>query len=221
MGSGPESLSFVNIEWLKQLYRQLKQSADEEIQELDRLEDDFFSPLELIRFYVEPCLQAFRPLPQHSGVHSPDPCQPAFSLLNAFLSSGPTTHRDGSHQLFLLGDPGAGKSALLFMLKLMQLAGFWPKKYHCQLLRLDEHTLDRIAGMEGKARTVLLLDALNEDKQARCRTLERLLPLLRAGDDFYRVIISSRSHFFPELSPDSTGRLRRGDLHPGVTAVRQ
>ncbi|WPD24715.1 MAG: formylglycine-generating enzyme family protein [Candidatus Electrothrix scaldis] len=208
MGSGPESLSFVNIEWLKQLYRQLKQSADEEIQELDRLEDDFFSPLELIRFYVEPCLQAFRPLPQHSGVHSPDPCQPAFSLLNAFLSSGPTTHRDGSHQLFLLGDPGAGKSALLFMLKLMQLAGFWPKKYHCQLLRLDEHTLDRIAGMEGKARTVLLLDALNEDKQARCRTLERLLPLLRAGDDFYRVIISSRSHFFPELSPDSTGRLR-------------
>jgi len=40
---GLESLSFVNIEWMKQLYRQLKQFTDERAQELDQLGDDFYS----------------------------------------------------------------------------------------------------------------------------------------------------------------------------------
>lgn len=206
-----ELLSFVNIGWLKQLYRQLKQqSSDQSEQELDRLGDDFTDPLELTRFYVEPCLQAHRPLPRRNdvGVLPPDPCQPAFCLLNNFLAGGSPNKRDGSHQLFLLGEPGAGKTALLLMIRLMQLAGFWPAGYDCHLLQLGADTLDQIAAIESRAKTVLLLDALNEDKQARRGTLERLLPLLRAGELFYRVIISCRSHFFPSLQPDSTGRLR-------------
>ncbi|WP_339133156.1 MAG: formylglycine-generating enzyme family protein [Candidatus Electrothrix sp. GW3-4] len=208
MGSGPDALSFVNIEWMKQLYRQLKQATGGKAQELDRLGDDFANPLELARFYVEPCLQAYRPLPRRHGVIPSDPCQPAFSLLNSFLASGPPGQRDGSHQLFLLGEPGAGKSSLLLMIKLMHLAGFWPQGYDCQLLKLDGQTLDQIAIMENRARTVLLLDALNEDRLARSRPLERLLPLLRAGEPFYRMMISCRSHFFPAMTPDSTGRLR-------------
>ncbi|MCI5123783.1 MAG: hypothetical protein D3925_04730 [Candidatus Electrothrix sp. AR5] len=208
MGSGPDSLSFVNIEWLKQLYRQLKQLTDERAQELDRLGDDFSDPLELSRFYVEPSLQAYRPISRRRGVISPDPCQPAFSLLNTFFAGGIPPKRDGSHQLVLLGEPGAGKGSLLLMIRLMHLAGFWPRGYDCQLFKLDEHTLDQIAAMESKAKTVLLLDALNEDKQARKRPLERLLPLLQAGEPFYRVIISCRSHFFPAMTPNSTGRLR-------------
>lgn len=207
MESGPDALSFVNIAWMKQLYRQLKQLGDERAQELDRLADDFADPLELTRFYVEPCLQAHRPLSGRRVIF-PDPCQPAFSLLNTFFVGGPPAQRDGSHQLILLGEPGAGKSALLLMIRLMCLAGFWPGKYHCLLLKLDEQTLDRIAAVDNKAKTVLFLDALNEDKQARPRPLERLLPLLRAGEPFYRVIISCRSHFFPAITPNSTGRLR-------------
>ena len=208
MGSGPDSLSFVNIEWLKQLYRQLKQLTDERVQELDRLGDDFNDPLELARFYVEPCLQACRPLPPRNGVIFPDPCQPAFSLLNNFFAGGVPAEPDGSQQLILLGEPGSGKTSLLLMIRLMHQAEFWPKGYHCLLFKLDEHTLDRIAAVDNKAKTVLLLDALNEDKQARTRPLERLLPLLRAGEPFYRVIITCRSHFFPAMTPDSTGRLR-------------
>jgi formylglycine-generating enzyme required for sulfatase activity len=208
MGLGPESLSFVDIAWMKQLYRQLKQFPDERTQELDLLRDNFADPLELTQFYVEPCLQAYRPLPRRSGVLSLDPCQPAFSLLNRFFASGVPNNRDGSHQLVLLGEPGAGKSSLLLMLKLMHLARFWPTGYHCLLLKLDEHTLDQIKAVDNKAKTILLLDALNEDKQARNRPLERFFPLLRAGEPFYRVIISCRSHFFPALIPDSAGRLR-------------
>ena len=162
MGSGPESLSFVNIEWMKQLYRQLKQLTDERAQELDRLGDDFVDPLELTRSYVEPCLQAYRPLFRHRGVISPDPCQPAFSLLNNFFASGAPTKRDGSHQLILLGEPGAGKGSLLLMIKLMHLAGFWPTGYHCLLLKLDEDALDQMEAVDNKAKTILLIDALNE-----------------------------------------------------------
>ncbi|MCI5211928.1 MAG: hypothetical protein D3910_24830, partial [Candidatus Electrothrix sp. ATG2] len=208
MGLGPDSLSFVNIEWVKQLYRQLKQFTDERAQELSQLGDDFPAPLELTRFYVEPCLQPYRPLPRRSGVASPDPCQSAFSLLNSFFASGPPYRRDGSHQLILLGEPGAGKSSFLLVIKLMQLAGFWSKNYNCQLVTLDEHTLDRIRAMGNKEKTVLLLDALNEDKQAQKYPLGRILTLLQAGEPFYRVIISCRSHFFPAMIPDSTGRLR-------------
>jgi formylglycine-generating enzyme required for sulfatase activity len=208
MGLWPDSLSFVNIEWVKHLYRQLNQLTGDKAQELNRLGDDFADPLELVRFYVEPCLQACRPVPSRSGVAQPDPCQPAFSLLNSFLASGFSDNRDGSHQLFLLGEPGAGKGSLLLMIRLMHLAGFWPQDYDCQLFPLDEYTLDLVSAIEDKGRTVLLLDALNEDKQARNRPLKRLLPLLQAGKPFYRVIISCRSHFFPSVIPDSTGRLR-------------
>ena len=205
---GLESLSFVNIEWMKQLYRQLKQFTDERAQELDQLGDDFVDPLELSRFYVEPCLQAYRPLPRRNGVLSLDPCQPAFSLLNKFFIGGVPNNRDGSHQLILLGEPGSGKSSLLLILRLMNLAEFWPKGYHCLLLKLGEQTLDQIAAVDNKAKTILLVDALNEDKQAQNRPLERLFPLLRAGEPFFRMVISCRSHFFPAMTPDSTGRLR-------------
>ncbi len=208
MGLWPESLSFVNIEWMKQLYRQLNQLTGEKAQELNRLGDDFADPLELARFYVEPCLQACRLVPSRSGVAQPDPCQPAFSLLNSFLASGLSGNQDGSHQLILLGEPGAGKGSLLLIIKLMQLASFWPQDYNCQLFSLNEHTLNLVEAIENKGRTVLLLDALNEDKQARNHPLKRLLPLMRAGEPFYRVIISCRSHFFPAVVPDSTGRLR-------------
>ncbi|MCI5167653.1 MAG: hypothetical protein D3903_16575, partial [Candidatus Electrothrix sp. GM3_4] len=93
MGLGPESLSFVDIAWMKQLYRQLKQLPDERTQELNLLRDDFADPLELTQFYVEPSLQACRPLPRRSGVLSLDPFQPAFSLLNRFFASGVPNNR--------------------------------------------------------------------------------------------------------------------------------
>ncbi|WP_446008697.1 SUMF1/EgtB/PvdO family nonheme iron enzyme [Candidatus Electrothrix sp.] len=208
MGLWPDSFSFVNIEWTRQLYRQLNQLTGDKAQELNRLRDDFADPLELARFYVEPCLQACRPVTSRNGVPLPVPCQPAFSLLNRFLASGRSDNRDGSHQLFLLGEPGAGKSSLLLIIKLMHLAGFWPQDYDCQLFLLDEHTLDLVEDIGDKRRTVLLIDALNQDKQARNHPLNRLFPLLQAGEPFYRVIISCRSHFFPAVIPDSTGRLR-------------
>ncbi|MGB5685211.1 MAG: SUMF1/EgtB/PvdO family nonheme iron enzyme, partial [Candidatus Electrothrix sp.] len=64
----------------------------------------------------------------------------------------------------------------------------------------------RVAALPNKGETVLLLDALDEDPKAWKRIRERLLELLQASEDFRRVIISSRTQFFPEMEPDKIGR---------------
>ena len=76
------------------------------------------------------------------------------------------------------------------------------------MFRIDENTLERMAAIDNKSETILLLDALNEDRQARKRLNERLLKLLQASEKFRRVIISCRTHFFPEVESDLSGRLR-------------
>jgi len=64
--------------------------------------------------------------------------------------------------LFILGDAGMGKTSLLLMLKLMDLGGFWPKKFTSYLHKLNEFTLETISKIENKKSTILLLDALDE-----------------------------------------------------------
>ena len=108
--------------------------------------------------------------------------------------------RDGRSQLFILADAGMGKTSLLLMLKLMHLFDFWPKRYHCLLLKLGESSLERINAQEGKANTVLLLDALDEDPMARGepgRVEQRLSDLLTASRNYRQVLITCRTQFFP------------------------
>ncbi|XOF34009.1 MAG: SUMF1/EgtB/PvdO family nonheme iron enzyme [Candidatus Electrothrix sp. YB6] len=212
MGLGLKRLSFVSVGSVRQLRKQLKNLSGDQAQALNLLRDDFADPSDLARYYVEPHLQESCPVPQHGGHYFPAPRQAAFSLLNTFLAASMSLSKDGSRELILLGESGSGKTSLLLMIELMYLAGFWPKGYHCLLFRLDEHTLEHMEAIENKAETVLLLDGLNEDRLARNRPLERLLTILHAGEDFRRVILTCRSHFFPPLEADSSGRLRIGGL---------
>ncbi|MCI5181798.1 MAG: hypothetical protein D3921_04645 [Candidatus Electrothrix sp. AW1] len=100
-----------------------------------------------------------------------------------------------------------GKTSLLLMIKLMHLTRFWPKGYNCALIKLEDDTLERMQALKNKGETVLLLDALDEDPQAWKRIRERLLELLRASEDFRRIIISSRTQFFPEMESKQYGRM--------------
>ncbi len=209
---GLEPLSFVSIEKVKRLSKLLRSFTGDQAQEFNQLRDDFTDPAELVRCYVEPHLQSCNPFSGPRESYFPVPRESAFSLLNRFLDGGPPKHRDGSSQLFLLADAGMGKSSLLLIIKLMQLAGLWPSCHHCLLLRLDENTLEYMAAVDNKSETILLLDALNEDHQARERLHGRLSQLLRAGAKFRRVIITCRTHFFPEVESDSSGRVRLRDL---------
>ncbi len=202
-----EPVSFASAELTAQLPKRLSQLAGDRAQELNLLRDEFGGAEELARFYVEPHVQERLPADRRRGLPAPAPREPAFSVLNRFLEGGQPAVRDGSHQLFLLAEAGMGKTSLLLMIKLMQLAGFWPSGCRCELFRLGADSLAQIAAVEGKADTVLLLDGLNEDRTARCRTLERLRELIGAAWAFRRVIITCRSHFFPEALADSSGQL--------------
>ncbi|WP_417914307.1 SUMF1/EgtB/PvdO family nonheme iron enzyme [Candidatus Electronema sp. JM] len=202
-----EPLSFVSSALAGQLLKRLGRLTGDRAQELNLLRDEFGDPEELVRFYIEPHVQERGPAVRRRGCCQLSPQQPAFSLLNRFLDGGQSRSRDGSRQLFLLAEAGAGKTSLLLMIKLMQLAGFWPAGCRCELFRLHRDSLAQLAAVDGKSDTVLLLDGLNEDCAATNRVGSRLQELLEAGWDFRRVIITCRTYFFPEVMSVPAGQL--------------
>jgi formylglycine-generating enzyme required for sulfatase activity len=208
-----EPISFVSGHLIEQLIKQLRYIEGDQAQELNLLRDEFIQPNEILKCYVEPDLQDRNPALEKKGGYAPIPRQGAFSLLNHFLGSSSEIKRskDGSHQLFLLADAGMGKSSLLLILKLLHLMDFWPQCYRCELFRLGQDSMAQIKAVENPGETLLLLDALNEDRLARQRVSERLQDLLYASHNFRRVIITCRTHFFPDTVSSISGqRIIRG-----------
>jgi formylglycine-generating enzyme required for sulfatase activity len=204
--------SFVSATWLKPLYKQLTQIWGRRDAELQAIADTFGDPRPLARYYVEPKVQHHNPADKDEDERAISYVRaPAFEAINAFLT-GDTPLRGGHQHLFILSDAGMGKTSLLLMIRLSHLFSFWPKRYRCELLKLGPDTLERIAGMEHKADTVLLLDALDEDPTAWGRIEERLLELIRASDACRRVILSCRTQFFPAGGADPFGRPGRVEI---------
>ncbi|MGR0482793.1 MAG: formylglycine-generating enzyme family protein [Candidatus Electronema sp. V4] len=201
-----EVLSFVKAAWIVPLWKRLRRIREEEKQELDRLRDEFVDPETLRGLYIEPFLQDRNPADVQQDDLLSAARQPAFERINEFFQGGLPLEKDGRHQMFILSDAGMGKTSLLLMIKLMHLTSFWPKGHNCALFKLGENTLERVLALPNKGGTVLLLDALDEDPEAWKRIRDRLLELLRASEDFRRVLISSRTQFFPEMEPDRFGR---------------
>jgi formylglycine-generating enzyme required for sulfatase activity len=201
-----EALAFVKAEWAKQLWNKLDRLRGEEAKELDRLRDEFVDPNVLKDVYVVPHLQDRNPADSRQDDLLIAARQSAFERINEFFQGKLPLEKDGRHQMFILSDAGMGKTSFLLMLKLMHLTSFWPQKYSCQLFKLGDETLQQVRDLPNKGETFLLLDALDEDRQAWKRIRERLLELLQASEDFRRVIISSRTQFFPEMETDSLGR---------------
>jgi hypothetical protein len=201
-----EVLSFVKAAWIKPLWKQLAQLTGERKKELDRLRDDFVDPETLRGLYIEPFLQDRNPADARQDDLVVPAQQSAFERINGFFQGGLPLEKDGRHQMFILSNAGMGKTSLLMMIKLMHLTSFWPKGHNCALFKLGDDTLERVQALPNKGETILLLDALDEDPQAWKRIRDRLLELLRASEDFRRVLISSRTQFFPEMEPDRYGR---------------
>ncbi|RWX45610.1 Formylglycine-generating enzyme, required for sulfatase activity, contains SUMF1/FGE domain [Candidatus Electrothrix aarhusensis] len=174
--------------------------------ELGRLRDEFVDPETLKGLYIEPYLQDRNPADVMQEDLLAAARQPAFERINEFFQGSLPLEKDGRHQMFILSDAGMGKTSLLLMIKLMHLTSFWPPGHNCALLKLGDDTLERVQALPNKGETVLLLDALDEDPQAWKRIRDRLLDLLRASEDFRRVIVSSRTQFFPEMESDRLGR---------------
>jgi formylglycine-generating enzyme required for sulfatase activity len=179
----------------------LKKIRGERARAVTALKDEFGDFTPLLNYYEQPNCQYQNPADYDEDAINPAFVEkfPVFNILHEFLSRE-IVERDGRSQLFVLADAGMGKTSLLLMLKLMHLFDFWPKRYNCMLLKLGENSLERINTQEGKADTVLLLDALDEDAMARGesgRIEERLRELLTASRNYRQVLITCRTQFFP------------------------
>jgi len=207
------SASFITAANLERLIKALVRIRGARREELARIGDVFGDPRELARFYVEPKCQHHNPADRHEDQEPIAQVQePSFQVINKFLRDDFPPLGDGRTQLFILSDAGMGKTSLLMMVRLMHLTDCWPRGHDCLLLKLGEDTLDRIAACPDKARTVLLLDALNEDPLAWGRIESRLVALLDATTRFRRVILSCRTQFFPETGSDPFGRPGRVEV---------
>ena len=206
--------SFISASWLKPLWKKLNAIRRERDKEIQEIKNHFADPYDLARYYVEPNCQHHNPA-DHLEDQQPRSAIKSlvFRTINDFLEGDYAVTGSGKNQMFILSDAGMGKTSLLVMLKLTHLTSFWPKRFHCELLKLGPDTLDRVKAIGEAGDTVLLLDALDEDRAAWGRIQERLLEILPQTSHFRRVIVSCRTQFFPDTSADpfsNPGRVEIG-----------
>jgi formylglycine-generating enzyme required for sulfatase activity len=204
-----ELISFkTGADWISKLWRKLKGVRAKSREELEEINNVILGdPLELAKYYVEPDCQERNPADRDEE----DPLvvkMPVMSQLNLFFSdSSKISGGYGGNQMFVLSDAGMGKTALLTMLKLMYLTSFWPQSKNCILKKLGEKTLRELEDIKERRETILLLDSLDEDPVAFGQVKKRLLEILDATKQFFRVIITCRTQFFPDVEEDSFERL--------------
>ncbi|MCX6583451.1 MAG: pentapeptide repeat-containing protein [Candidatus Aminicenantes bacterium] len=207
-----ELISFnLGLNWATQLYEKLQHIKKKHSKELNMINDIMFGdPLELAKYYVEPNCQETNPADRHEEdflVSS----EPIYKKIDEFLRAK-FLDQPGNNQMFILSDAGMGKTSLLVMLKLLHLTSFWPKNKDCVLKAFGTKTLAEIQLIEDKMKTVLLIDALDEDSETYGQVKERLLEVLKATKNFFRVIITCRTQFFPEVEKNPFDR-------PGLITV--
>jgi uncharacterized protein YjbI with pentapeptide repeats len=197
-----ELISFsLGSDWITKLWGKLRSIQKERQRELDDINKIMFgNPLELAKYYVEPSCQEMNPADRDEEDHLVSH-ESAIKKIDQFFRSKTSSHL-GKNQMFILGDAGMGKSALLTMLKLLHLTSFWPKDKGCVLKKLGPKTLDEIKQIQNQFKTILLLDSLDEDPCAYGKVKERLLEVLEATKQFHRVIITCRTQFFPTTRMD-------------------
>ncbi|MGH1362302.1 MAG: DUF1566 domain-containing protein [Calditrichia bacterium] len=141
--------------------------------------------------------------------------------------------------ILLLGDSGMGKSAFLLNYYWRSVQNTAASDHKFILIPLlisndERFNLEAIVeGIENKDETILLLDALDEDRAAWERNIKienqskdpvtvkkdpqhrkRVYQLCKWADAFRAFVITCRTQFFPreEEVPDETGRLRFGPV---------
>ncbi len=109
-------------------------------------------------------------------------------------------HDQGEDRFYMiLADAGMGKTTLLINLYL-QYSKRIKRKYDIVLLpvghRLAIEKIRKIKELNRQSKTILLLDAFDEDKEAINNWEKRFDELIEIVEDFREVIFSSRTQFF-------------------------
>lgn len=114
-------------------------------------------------------------------------------LLEHFLKYEYSIKNGGKYYL-CLGDCGMGKTTFLINLYYQTLK---LHKYKCVFISLqEENCIEQIQAVEFQSKTILLLDALDENENALTDYAAFSTMLERATHNFYRVIITARTNFF-------------------------
>ncbi len=199
----------LGADWIARIFKQLSKISKKRKDELEKIKDIMgggIDPLDLVKCYVEPQSQEINPADSADEDFNVSR-QSTFEKLNEFVDTMNLTN-PGNNVMFILSDAGMGKTSLLAMLKLIRLTSFWPRQYECELFKLGEKTLDDVENIDEKRKTILLLDALDEDKTASGRVEQRILEILDATRGFHKIIITCRTQFFPAL--ESPGKIEVG-----------
>ena len=188
---------------LRYLFKSWGRLRAERAVALDEIANTFGDPQFLARWYVEPDCQRHNP----ANVDEEDPLHrhrsPIWKSLASFLAQESPSQLGRNH-LFILSDAGMGKTSLLVMLKLTHLSQVWPSRLEFVLKKIGPTTLSELEGITSRRNTVLLLDALDEYREAWGNVPEYLEKLLRATSNFRRVVISCRTQFFgPTVHPEA------------------
>ncbi|HLC15756.1 MAG TPA: SUMF1/EgtB/PvdO family nonheme iron enzyme, partial [Thermodesulfovibrionia bacterium] len=123
------------------------------------------------------------------------------------------------HHLMLLADSGTGKTTFVLNYYARNERK-WKKKFHVGVVALGHPEAERFISdltKEEPEKTVLFLDAFDEDTRAIDNHYRRIADLLNLCRDFKRVIITCRTQFFrkEEEIPVDTGIVRFGPRAAG------
>lgn len=119
------------------------------------------------------------------------------NLINFFIHD--VFKRDQFGRYFIiLADSGMGKSTFLQIVFLKYSRKiFRSKNIHFYPLS-NKKDLSEIKEIKNKYKSIILLDALDEDLYAIENYQKRIEEILVATEDFYKVIITCRTQFFPD-----------------------
>ncbi len=192
---------YISADWLAPLGEALWKAEKTHPGSIRMLSDSLNDPHELVRCYIEPKCR----YEDHMGNSGKSSCS-AFDAINLFMGDGVDASIQGGNQMLVLGNSGTGKTSLLSVLRLAQVLEHRDRSVRCELFRLGLDSLDKIGSIANPAQTVLLLDGLNEDREARSSPRQRLLDLLEATREFKRVLIAcDNRYFFQNTSDQSAG----------------
>ncbi len=157
--------------------------------------------------YIQPDLADYDPNHHNPQANPTKRKNKAFNELDMFIASD-------SKFLIILADTGAGKTSLLINYFIRERGK--SKGHTIAILWLAHNDTDfKISSIKDPQRTILVLDAFDEDPKAITDHQARITDLISKCSEFMKVIITCRSQFFSNDGeiPDRTGQLSQIKLN--------
>lgn len=130
--------------------------------------------------------------------------------------------RGSKRHLLILSGSGTGKTSFLLNYFAHNLRRKKRDRRDIQLVHLGSKDCeDRIQAVKKPAKTVLFLDALDEDLKAVRGHKKRIAELMALCREFSHVVITCRTQFFPseEEIPSETGIVKVGPIKAGESGA--